>query len=81
MGGGGGGGIGRHISNTITIWQLSTEDEKSIPAGKIYILWEMADLIPHLDPTLFQESILPHILSKKQKYRLRLLHGLVQGLG
>ncbi len=39
--------IGQHISNTQTIWQLWAEDEK-IFASKIYILWDMADLIPYL---------------------------------
>ncbi len=35
-------------------------DEKSIPALKINSLWDMADSIPYLVPTQFQESI-PHI--------------------
>ena len=42
-----------------TIWQLSAGDEKLIPALKIKILWDMADLIPYLVPTQFQESIFP----------------------
>ncbi len=42
-----------------TIWQLSAGDEKLIPALKIKILWDMADSIPYLVPTQFQESIFP----------------------
>ncbi len=38
--------IGQHISNT----QLWAGDEKAISASKIYILWDMADLIPYLVP-------------------------------
>ncbi len=33
--------------------------EKSIPALKMYILWNMVDSIPYLVPTQFQESIFP----------------------
>jgi hypothetical protein len=36
-------------------------ENESIPALKIYILWDMADSIPYLAPTQFQESIFPPI--------------------
>jgi hypothetical protein len=51
--------VDKNISNTQTLWQLLEGDEKSIPAIKIYILWDMADSIPYLvpSPTQFQESI------------------------
>jgi hypothetical protein len=38
------------------MWQLSTEDEKSIPA--VNILWDMADSTPYFVPTQFRELIL-----------------------
>ncbi len=56
--------IGQHIFNTQTIWQLSAGDYKSIPALKIYILWNTTNSIPYLGPTQFQESIYPQTPSK-----------------
>jgi hypothetical protein len=61
--------IGPHIFNMQTIWHWSAGDDKSIPALKMYILWNMVDSIPYLVPTQFQESIFP--LEHVQKYRLR----------
>jgi hypothetical protein len=40
-------------------------NEKSIPALKTNILWDMVDLIPYLVPTQFQESIPPPISVQK----------------
>ncbi len=40
------------------MWQLSTADEKSIPAVKINILRDMTVSIPYLVPTQFQELML-----------------------
>ncbi len=40
-------------------------ETKSIPALKIYILWNMANSIPYLSPTHFQESIFPPITRPK----------------
>ncbi len=37
----------------------SVGDKKSIPALKIYILWDIADLMTYLVPIQFQESIFP----------------------
>ncbi len=51
--------IGQYVSNMQTIWQFSAGDERSIPALKINILWDMADSMPYLVPTRFQESIFP----------------------
>ncbi len=51
--------IGQHISDTQTIGQLSAGDEKSIPALKINIFWDMADSILYFVPTHFKESLLP----------------------
>ncbi len=48
----------KHISNTQTIWPLIAGDEKSFPALKINILWDIPDFILHLVPTQLQESIL-----------------------
>jgi hypothetical protein len=56
------------LSNTITIWQQSAGDEKSIPALKFYILWDMADSIPYLVPTQFLFQFGP---ITRPKYRLR----------
>ncbi len=42
-----------------TIWQLSTGDENMIPALKNNISLDMADSIPNLVPTQFQELIFP----------------------
>ncbi len=58
--------IGQHISNTQPIWQMLAGDEKSIPALKIYIVWDIADWIPYLIPTRFQESIFIPIIHQKQ---------------
>jgi hypothetical protein len=38
----------QHISNNQTTWQLSAGDEKTIPAKKSYILWDIAYSIPYL---------------------------------
>ncbi len=38
------------------MWQLSAGGQKSIAALKTIILWDMADSIPYLVPTQFQES-------------------------
>ncbi len=57
--------IGQHISNKQIIWHLSQGDEESIPALKIKILWDMADSIPYLVPTQFQELLLFHITRPK----------------
>ncbi len=45
--------IGQDISNMQTKWQLSAGNEKSIPALKINILWDMANSIPFLAPNQF----------------------------
>jgi hypothetical protein len=49
---------------------LKEGDEKSIPALKINISWDMADLIPYLVPTPFQEIDF-FSLSPVQTERLR----------
>ncbi len=41
-------------------------DEKSIPALKINISWDMADLISYLVPTTFPESIFSHLTPSKR---------------
>jgi hypothetical protein len=51
--------IGQRISDRQTIWQLSTGDEKLIPALKINSFWDMADWISYLVPTQSQELITP----------------------
>jgi hypothetical protein len=57
----------KHISNTQTIWLLIAGDEKSIPALKINILWDMSDFVSYFVPTQLQESILSPL--HVQKYR------------
>ncbi len=47
--------INQHISNTQIIWQLLVGYEKSIPALKMNTLWDIANSIPILGPTQFQE--------------------------
>ncbi len=49
--------VGQNIFNVQTICQLSAVDENSIPALKINILYDIAESIPHLVPTQFQELI------------------------
>jgi hypothetical protein len=64
--------IGRHISNTQTIWQLSAGDEKSIPALEIEILWHIADSIPFLARTRFFSPITrPKIPAQHSKLRMK----------
>jgi hypothetical protein len=57
--------IGQHISNVQTIWQLSAGNEKSVPALKINIYVDIADSIPYLVPTQFQELIFSPITRPK----------------
>jgi hypothetical protein len=63
--------IGKQIFSTQTIWQLSAGDEKSIPALKINILWDIADSIQHLVPTQFQESIFTPINRLKNRVSIQ----------
>ncbi len=45
--------------------ERETENEVDSSFNKINILWDMADPIPHLIPTQFQESIFPPITRPK----------------
>jgi hypothetical protein len=51
----------------IDSWEGGREDPRTklIPALKNNILWDMADLIPYLVPTQFQESIFPPMTRPK----------------
>jgi hypothetical protein len=48
--------IRQHISNKKTIRQMSEVDEKSIPALKINIFWDMVKLISYLVPNQIQRN-------------------------
>ncbi len=48
-----------HFQQANNITAISVGDEKSIPALKSNIVWDMADMIPYLFLTQFQELISP----------------------